>query len=95
MKNLFGKLDRQFGRWLAVMDDQLQEPVLRAISGEVFVHGATLQEGNTQQHMEEVSVEPPMNPGMQVEVSAPDVQKKSTYDGKLICPPLVPGVDGA
>lgn len=39
MKNFIEKLDRQLGRWIDTMDGQLQEPVVRAITGEVFTHG--------------------------------------------------------
>jgi hypothetical protein len=38
MMNLFRKLDRMAERLVTVMDDELHEPVMRAVTGEVFTH---------------------------------------------------------
>jgi hypothetical protein len=35
--NFLMKLDRRAGRWLNVMDDELQEPITRVITAAVFV----------------------------------------------------------
>jgi hypothetical protein len=37
--NLLKNLDRKFGHWLDNMDATLNEPVVRAMTGEVFTHG--------------------------------------------------------
>ena len=39
MMNLFKKLDRMAEQWIATLDGELQEPVVRAVTGEVFTHG--------------------------------------------------------
>jgi hypothetical protein len=41
MKTLLEKLDRRAGRWLSAMDSELQQPLVRVITGEVFTHGAS------------------------------------------------------
>lgn len=38
MKRLLEKLDRKTKSWLEAVDDQLHEPILRAMTGEVFIH---------------------------------------------------------
>lgn len=40
MMNLLKNLDRMAERWIATLDGELQEPVIRAVTGEVFTHGA-------------------------------------------------------
>lgn len=40
MMNLFRKLDRMAERLISTVDSELQEPVVRAVTGEVFIHGA-------------------------------------------------------
>jgi hypothetical protein len=40
MMNLFKKLDRMAERLISTMDGELSEPVVRAVTGEVFTHGA-------------------------------------------------------
>jgi len=37
--NLFRKLDRMAERLISTVDGELQEPVVRAVTGEVFTHG--------------------------------------------------------
>ena len=39
MMNLFKKLDRMAERLISTMDGELHEPVMRAVTGEVFTHG--------------------------------------------------------
>jgi hypothetical protein len=38
MMNLFRKLDRMAERWIDTLDGDLNQPVVRAITGEVFTH---------------------------------------------------------
>lgn len=47
MMNLFKKLDRMAERLIATMDDELQEPVVRAVTGEVFAHGTGMKRSTT------------------------------------------------
>lgn len=39
MMNLFKKLDRMAERLISTMDGELNEPVVRAVTGDVFTHG--------------------------------------------------------
>ena len=39
MKSLLEKLDRSAEAWLHSMDDHLNAPIVRAMTGKVFTHG--------------------------------------------------------
>jgi hypothetical protein len=41
MKAFFKKLDRIAERWIDTLDSDLNQPVVRAVTGDVFTHGAT------------------------------------------------------
>ncbi|QPC83343.1 hypothetical protein G4Y79_02895 [Phototrophicus methaneseepsis] len=41
MKNILSKLDRIAESWINGMDSQLQEPVVRCMTGDVFTDGTT------------------------------------------------------
>jgi hypothetical protein len=49
MKTFLEKLDRKAGQWLNTLDSQLQEPIVRAVKGEVFTHGTTSNNDHTQE----------------------------------------------
>lgn len=51
MMNLFKKLDRMAERLIATMDDELHEPVVRAVTGEVFTHGTETQRSPAAPHL--------------------------------------------
>lgn len=40
MKSLLERLDSAAGRWVKMIDSQLQEPVAQVITGQVFMQGA-------------------------------------------------------
>jgi hypothetical protein len=44
MRNLVEKLNDQAGRWLDHLDDQVQEPIVRIMTGEVWTHGGSVDE---------------------------------------------------
>lgn len=44
MKTFLKNLDRKAGRLLSAMDDQLHEPIVRTMTGDVFVHSAVEQD---------------------------------------------------
>jgi hypothetical protein len=39
MNRLLEKLDHMAGRWVNTMDEQLQQPIVHTMTGEVFTHG--------------------------------------------------------
>ena len=40
MKTFLAKLERRGGYWVSRLDDQLQQPIVRVMTGEVFMHRA-------------------------------------------------------
>lgn len=77
METFLEKLDRQLGRMIEAMDGQLQEPIVRTVTGEVYTHGTPV---NGHDHHEPKPAE---------NVRATFEGSKTTADHSADCPPVV------
>jgi hypothetical protein len=62
MKPFLEKLDSVAGRWLESLDEQLQAPIVHAMTGEVFTHGTVSKDQGAEQHVMPRATEPLITP---------------------------------
>jgi hypothetical protein len=79
METLLEKLDRIAGQWLEAVDNQLQEPIVRTITGEVFTHGTSSNAASSEQSGQKVAYQPAV---------ANPTNRLNAMDNNVVCPPL-------
>lgn len=79
MKSWLEKLERKAGYLLDMMDHQLQEPIVQAMTGEVFTHGS-----ETTYHTREEQPAP-----AKPKRTAETARKRSSADSEALCPPAL------
>jgi hypothetical protein len=80
MKTFLEKLERKAENWLDVVDDQVQQPILQVMTGEVFIHNPN-----------PTGIDSPGQP-VQATISPPSSglhQPTETYDRELQCQPVL------
>jgi hypothetical protein len=82
MKNFLEKLDRKAGNWLDTLDEQLQQPIVQTLSGEVFTHGTSLN-GHSLRDQSVQMAQPSTH------MVASRSHELETVDGDDLCPPVL------
>jgi hypothetical protein len=80
MKTFLEKLEHKAENWLGVVDDQLQQPILQVMTGEVFIHNPNLSGIDNPGQPAQPTIPPPSS-GLH--------QPAETYDREIQCQPVL------
>jgi hypothetical protein len=75
MKNILGKLEQAAANFIAHIDNDLQEPLVHAMKGEVFTHGMEQQLPRKAKEVAQNSLAQSIDEGNQAESKAVEMPK--------------------